>query len=325
MDIRTEEYRVVARVMGVQHYGFDSSIEIELCDCPGISSSGGKLAHPLAGDLFPKVFSVNNIHARQSADTHYGSPLKFTSFAVEEFPEDEQLLVGKYVAIDITAKFKEGEDDEGRSIYSLIDFDVTRFCSLDLEERINNAFNIAINTHSPVKLNLPVLGFLAHKNDEYIRADRGVVKWTHNDKSYQLVLFGSYRSPYFSLQKGPARSGIYVNTPYCHTLLWRNEGKSDVLTPHNICHIFKRFYEHVGGFGFNREHKYGEAIYYSIDNSGAIVHHFKTDKVSNSAYGTDHSSHKCTTVIRLGDELTQEMKEYLSEPVKGHYEPRVLF
>lgn len=325
MDIETKIYRVAARVIGVLHYGFDSSIEIELCDCPGISSSGGKLAHPLTVDLFPKVFSINNIHARNSADDHYGSPIEFASFAVEEFPQDEQLLVGKYIAIDITAKFNRGVDEEGFPKYSLTDFDVTRFCSFDLEERINRAFDNAINTHSPVNLDLPVLGFLAHKKAEYIRAERGVAEWTHNDKSYKLILFGSYESTHLSLTEGPARSDYYVNTPYCHTLVWRDEGKSDILTPYNVRHIFKRFYEHVRGFGFNGEHKYGEAIYYSINKSGAIVHHFKEDKVSNSAYGTDRSSNKCTTVIRLGDELTQEMKEYISEPVKGHYVPIVLF
>ncbi|GFD66771.1 hypothetical protein [Alteromonas sp. KUL106] len=271
------------------------------------------------------MFSINNIYARSHGDVHYGLPIKLTSLAFQEFPQDEQLLVGKYIAIDITAKFDCSVDEEGFTKFLLTDFDVTRFCSFDLEARIYMAFDNATQTHTPVNLNLPVLGFLAHKNDESIKADRGVAKWTHNDKIYDLILFGSCESPHLSFTEGPASSDYYVNTPYCHTLVWRNEGKSDALTPYNVRHIFKRFYAHVRGFGFNGEYKYGEAIYYSINKSGAIIHHFKEDKVSNSAYGTDHSSKKSTTVIRLGDGLTKEMKEYMAEPVKGHYKPRVLY
>lgn len=202
-------------------------------------------------------------------------------------------------------------------------FNIEKLISIDLECDLTHFLNNIFETRRAASTDLPLLY-------KYLN-NIGSTRFKFNDVEYEMVfiedkkhlalghvgiLTDKLKKPRFPSSWGePGKTLVNVY-----------KDNKNYLSIHNISLIFDKFYRPVRGLGFNYEYTYGEAVTYEISENGDIDHCFSIDKVKDTPdTSSDRSSLTKTTVLRLGDRLSNEMIGFLKEPVKGHYKPIVLF
>ena len=243
------------------------------------------------------------------------------------FDEDEN-EIPKQIAIEIgkiAAFFIKIIRYDSRRISG---FKIEKVLSLDLESDINELIENINKTQIAASTELPAFQYLKHAGH---KINNNKIKI--NDIEYEIVfikrkgdvLLNSNRINPDDLKR-PSYCISHIIGEVGDTVISIRKKSSDYLSIDNISLIFDKFYRPVRGLGFNFEYTYGEAVGYFISKNGSIVHQLSVDKVKSTE---DTSDDKCytkeTEVIRLGDQLPDEMVDFLNHPVKGHCQPKVLF
>ena len=225
----------------------------------------------------------------------------------------DELLIGKMVAFSISVDFYKEERISGFKIHKLL--------SLDIEYDVKNLLGSILESNKAESTALPMSQYLTYvgceSNDKYFIFNSIEYEMTFIEESFShRISPDALKEP--SVYNGHGSEG--------DTLINVKKDSARYLSIGNISLIFDKFYRPIRGLGFNFEYSYGEAVIYSISKKGDIIHTLKIDKVKYTAdTSRDRSSNTETIVIRLGDQLSDEMIKFLQEPVKGHYKPRVLF
>jgi hypothetical protein len=218
-------------------------------------------------------------------------------------------LSSALVAFSIQVNFHKNKKISGFRVCSLISLNIAQDVELFLKKIYET--NRASSTDLPLSQYLNYIG----------RFDRSETNIVFNDIKYEVLLLGDSLEPL--LKKNVWSS---YSRELSLTLVSLQKDNVNCLNIYNFRSIYDKFYRPVYGLGFNGEYRYGEAVHYQVTCIGDIVHVLSIDKVKNTEdSSSDRTSSTKTTVLRLGDRLSDEMIDFLKEPVKGHYTPTVLF
>jgi len=230
-------------------------------------------------------------------------------------------LVGRVVSLDVKIRL-----DHSRRV-PLCGFRFFGITSLDLAQDVDEFLNKIGTQNHACSSKLPVVAFLSHLNYSIEDLNGGVNRFRYQDLDYEIAtperVFSTPVSSYIIQQNfcfdRCSPSGSLVSLV--------RENHSETLNLHNIYLIFDKFYRPVRGLGHNWEYKYGQMICYFISKDGNIVHHYHEDKVNSRWSDNSPINNKRgnTKVLRLGDALTQEMIDFLSDPIAGHRKANILF
>lgn len=269
-------------------------------------------------DALPKKFEINITDVFESKRYLYGNCQPSFQFYDEDSPWGRKSITESIIAFTICVRFNSNNKVSG--------FSIKRLESLDLDGDISCFLSEIYETERANTTSLPIYQYM-----KYIGSNMNRRFFVFNNFKYEMAFISNI---IFYDQRGLPISPDSLNPPEIEndyglsgrTLVNLYKDDDRYLSIINISLIFDKFYRPVRGLGFNFEYRYGESVRYHISDRGDIVHEYRVDKVSDRAdTSRDRSSSTKTIVIRLGDQLTDEMLTFLKEPVKGHYTPLVLF
>ena len=221
----------------------------------------------------------------------------------------DEPLIGKMVAFSISVDFYKEERISGFKIHKLL--------SLDIEYDVKNLLGSILESNKAESTALPMSQYLTYVgcelNDRYIIFNSIEYEMTFIEESFShRISPDALKEP--SVYNGHGSEG--------DTLINVKKDSARYLSIGNISLIFDKFYRPIRDFYYSC----GDAVIYSISRKGDIIHTLNIETVKYTAdTSRDRSSTTETIVIRLGDQLSDEMIKFLQDPVKGHYKPRVLF
>lgn len=264
----------------------------------------------------PNKFEINIIKSELKFKVdHHESKIEKTISDLNKSPK--KIIAFKInVFLNIKSRHRAARTVDG--------FEVAEILSIDLENDVAELLRDIFEKSRAKSTDLPILEYLRYKSG-HTSSNRisfnGIEYWMCfiEDEYLNLGNMGLSRID------NTSNNYLYGSGASGKTLIEVCKKSNDVLSIYNLSLIFDKFYRPVRGLGWRGEYSYGERVGYYISHNGDIVHFASTDKAGTSSRQSDVSHYKETIVIRLGDRLTDEMIEFLKNPVSGHYKPLVLF